>query len=272
MQESTAPGIASSPSAGSTNYFDSPGAAARYAASRPRGHDALLSLLPLHLGDSLPVGRALDVGCGTGNSTVALLPFAQEIIGIDPSSFMLAQARRARGLSYRKGHAEALPFGAAEFDLVTVASSYHWFDQDAFLSEAARVLRPAAWLLLYKAGSSGCMPRIPAFGQWWENAFRERYPRVARNGDPLDAVRAAEFGFMEIAFHAGERLAEVELDDHVANLLTHSSVIRGLAARGESIPEARRWLRAELAPFFPGGSAIVTFRDWLHLWRRSELP
>jgi ubiquinone/menaquinone biosynthesis C-methylase UbiE len=255
-----------------TNYFDSPGAAARYAFHRPAGQDSLLALLPRHLPEKLPVGRALDVGCGTGNSTVALRPFAREVIGLDPSSFMLAQARRMDGVSYRKGHAEALPFGPGEFDLITVATAYHWFDQEAFLAEACRVLRPGGWLLLYKAGSTGSMPDNPRFGSWWQNVFRTRYPKVAQNHDPLDAARASQFGFAEIVHLTGERRREVELDDQVGNLLTHSSVIRRLHRRGETLPEERAWLHSGLAPFFPGGSALVTFRDWLHLWRRSEVP
>lgn len=254
------------------NYFDSPGAAARYAAHRPAGQGSLLALLPRHLTGELPVNRALDVGCGTGNSTVALRPFAREVIGLDPSSFMLAQARRMDGVSYRKGHAEALPFGSGEFDLITVATAYHWFDQDAFLAESCRVLRPGGWLLLYKTGSTGSLPDNARFVLWWQNEFRLRYPKVARNEDPLDADRAAQFGFTEIVHQTGERRVEIELDEHVGNLLTHSSVIRGLARRGETVPEARAWLRSGLAPFFPGGSALVTFRDWLHLWRRSEVP
>jgi SAM-dependent methyltransferase len=272
MTESPVPSIHAFRATSERNHFDSAAAAARYAISRPRGHAALLELLPHHLGPELPVARALDVGCGTGNSTVALLPYARTVTGIDPSSFMLAQAGRAPGVDYRKGHAEALPFARAEFDLVTVASAYHWFDQDAFLAEAARVLRPGGWLLLYKAGSTGGMPDDPAFGRWWDETFRVRYPRVARNQDPLDAARAAEFGFTEIAFHSGDRRNEVELGDHVSNLLTHSSVIRGLSTRGETAPEARRWLRGELSRFFPGGSALITFRDWLHLWRRDAVP
>ncbi len=254
------------------NYFDAAPAAARYAAGRPRGQSALLALLPRHLAEALPVARALDVGCGTGHSTVALRPFAREVIGLDPSSFMLAQAPRVEGVSYRKGHAEALPFGRSEFDLISVATAYHWFDQEAFLAEAGRVLRPGGWLLLYKTGSTGALPGNVRFTSWWQQVFRARYPKVARNEDPLDTARAAQFGFAEVVHESGERRAEVELDAHVENLLTHSSVIRGLTQRGETVPEARAWLRTGLAPFFPGGGALVTFHDWLHLWRRSPAP
>jgi len=254
------------------NYFDSAAAAARYAAGRPRGQSSLLALLPRHLPEALPLARALDVGCGTGHSTLALRPFAREVIGLDPSSFMLAQAPRVEGVSYRKGHAEALPFGLAEFDLISVATAYHWFDQEAFLAEAARVLHPGGWLLLYKTGSTGTLSADPRFTTWWQQIFRTRYPKVARNEDPLDAERAAQFSFAELAHESGQRHVEVELEDHVENLLTHSSVIRGLAQRGETVPEARAWLRTALAPFFPGGTAIVTFHDWLHLWRRSPAP
>lgn len=261
------------PSANGTrlvNYFDSPEVAARYAAARPRGHERILTLLRLYLERELPVARALDVGCGTGASTVALLPFARHVTGLDPSSFMLAQAPARPGVVYRKGFAESLPFGANEFDLLTVASAYHWFDHDRFLREAARVLRPGAWLVLYKVGSSGAVSSDPEFRTWWRECFRVRYPRVARNGEALTAERAVSFGLLERAHEVQTRWAEVSLRAHVENLLAHSSVIRATDHRGESVESAREWLTRELTPFFPGGVAQIEFEDWLHLLQRKE--
>jgi len=40
-----------------------------------------------------------------------------------------------------RGTAEALPFGAASFDAVSVAQAFHWFDAPSALAEIARVLR-----------------------------------------------------------------------------------------------------------------------------------
>jgi SAM-dependent methyltransferase len=137
------------------NYFTAPAAAQHYATNRPRGHAHVLEVMHRALAGHLPVHHALDVGCGTGHSTIALLPYAESIEGIDSSSEMLVLAPRDPRIVYRKGYAEALPFRDADFDLVTVSSAYHWFDHDRFLREAARVLRPGGWLVLYKAGSTG---------------------------------------------------------------------------------------------------------------------
>ncbi len=263
--------VSAEPDARRVNYFDSPEAAARYAAARPRGHERILTLLRLYLERELPVARALDVGCGAGASTVALLPFARHVTGVEPSSFMLAQAPARAGVVYRKGHAEALPFAAGEFDLLTVASAYHWFDHERFLREAARVLRPGGWLVLYKVGSTGSLVAGPEYDLWWRESFRVRYPRVARNGEPLTAARAAQFGFIERAYEAQVRCQTVTLREQVENLLSHSSVIRGTDQRGESVAVTRAWLTRELERFFPEGRAVIEFEDWLHLvQRRSE--
>ena len=60
---------------GIVNYFTAPESARRYATGRPSGHARVLEVLQRELASHLPVERALDVGCGTGHSTVALLPF-----------------------------------------------------------------------------------------------------------------------------------------------------------------------------------------------------
>ena len=156
------------------NHFDSPDVAERYAGSRPRRHGRILSLMQRHLAGELPLAKALDVGCGPGHSTVALLPMARAVVGLDSSAFMLAQAERHPRIQYRKGYAEALPFRSGEFDLVTVCSAYHWFDQERFLMEAARVMRDGGYLALYKIGSTGRIANCPDFDVWRREVFRVR--------------------------------------------------------------------------------------------------
>ena len=252
------------------NHFDSPTAAARYAADRPRGHARVLELMRMTLADHLPVHRALDVGCGTGHSTIALLPFASEITGVDSSSEMLAQAARHERIRYCKGYAESLPFRSANFDLVTVSSAYHWFDQERFLAEAARVLRPGGWLVLYKAGSLGRPADVPEFDRWRREVLSERYPKVARNNEPLTAARAFDFGFADVLCETSTHRRTHRLDDYVANLMTHSRVIRVVDGGTETAASARQWLRAQLEVFFHDGAAEFTHEDQLHVLRRRE--
>lgn len=252
------------------NYFDSHEAAARYAGSRPQSHGRVLEMLRRILGANLPVGRALDVGCGTGHSTVALLPMAGTVVGLDASPFMLAQACRMPGVEYRCGYAEALPFGRGEFDLLTVCSAYHWFDQDRFLREAGRVLRTDGWLVLYKVGSTGKIAHRPDFETWRREVFRARYPKTARNDEQPSEDKATEAGFQEVARERRSHAVRHTLDAYVDNLLTHGSLIRAIDSQREPVGAAREWLRGELSPVFEAGTAEFVHEDWLHVLRRKS--
>jgi ubiquinone/menaquinone biosynthesis C-methylase UbiE len=91
-----------------------------------------------------PIERALDVGTGTGVGARVLADrFPQaEVIGVDVSTGMLAEARRlSPGLSFVEGDAADLPFDSGSFDLVANANMI------PFPDEVDRVLRPGGWTL-----------------------------------------------------------------------------------------------------------------------------
>jgi SAM-dependent methyltransferase len=251
------------------NHFNSQEAAARYAGNRPQSHRRVLALVESILGAALPVDRALDVGCGTGHSTVALLPLARAVVGLDSSRFMLAQAAGYPAIEYRCGYAEALPFARGSFDLLTVCSAYHWFDQEKFLQEAARVLRGGGWLVLYKVGSTGRIANNAQFDTWKREVFRTRYPKAQRNDAVLTEERAVGFGFHDVAREGLTHCVRHTLDEYVDNLLTHSSLIGAMDRGQESVAETRRWLHQELRPFFTEGFAEFLHEDWIHILGRD---
>src|SRR5690349_16303017 len=65
----------------------------------------------------LPVGRALDVACGTGRHAARLCELGHDTVGIDATSAMLDVARtRAPGAEFRLGDFTALPVDDSSFD------------------------------------------------------------------------------------------------------------------------------------------------------------
>lgn len=61
------------------NYFSYPSAAERYAKGRPYLYPPVIGRIRAIVCPEGKVGRALDVGCGTGQSALALTEIADEI-------------------------------------------------------------------------------------------------------------------------------------------------------------------------------------------------
>lgn len=109
---------------------------------RPR-----IGFMRSHAEREIRVGRALDLGCGTGHLTTALLKegLATSCIGLDISRGMVsyASAHGLRCANYMVGDATCMPFADQSFDLVVGdAFLHHVLDVAACLAEVRRVLKP----------------------------------------------------------------------------------------------------------------------------------
>ena len=108
-------------------------------------------------GDQRAALNILDVGCGTGANLEMLSEFGTAE-GVDVSAEALSFCE-ARGLrNVKQGEAEALPYDAESFDLVTGLDVVEHLDDDlAGLKEMRRVLRHEGLALLF----------VPAFMFLW---------------------------------------------------------------------------------------------------------
>ena len=104
--------------------------------------------------------RVLDLGTGTGGGarlSAARWPDA-EIVGVDLSSGMIAEAR-TRATSererYEVGDASALPFAEGSFDLVTLINMIPFFD------ELGRVAAPAGAVAIAFTRGAGTPIYVP---------------------------------------------------------------------------------------------------------------
>lgn len=97
--------------------------------------------------------RVLDVGCGRGGTVHVLTTFFKPaaVTGLDLSADAVAFCRRAhkgKGIEFREGDAENLPFEADSFDAVTnVESSHSYPNIYSFFDGVHRVLAPGGRFL-----------------------------------------------------------------------------------------------------------------------------
>lgn len=142
--------------------------------------------------------RAWDCATGNGQAAYAIADHFKTVEATDLSEAQLANARQKSNIRYRRSPAETTPFENDQFDLITVATAYHWLNWPAFHKEATRV------------GKNGCVVAVWCYytlffeedelnelyrhfykditGPYWEKERRyvdEKYQSVQFDFEPL---------------------------------------------------------------------------------------
>ena len=174
----------------STDYADMikrfSGFAELYDRFRPRPPDDLGDLLTHWAHIDFPE-LVIDLGCGTGLSTRYWAERAGQVIGIDPSSDMLQEARvqtHFPNVSYRHGfgHQTGLPDHCA--DVITCCDSMHWMEPGSTFAEIVRVLCPGgvfAWLHFSE----------PVMTPWELDQAHRKFWQTSKVADEARAVTGA---------------------------------------------------------------------------------
>ena len=97
----------------------------------------------------------LDVACGAAHAAEVAAPHVRQVVGIDLTPALLtigADRLHAAGITnvlLQEGHAAALPFVDASFDLVFCRTALHHFPRpERCVTEMARVCRPGGRVVL----------------------------------------------------------------------------------------------------------------------------
>ena len=252
------------------NFFVHKSVAERYAKYRPYFHPLVIEKIKTYLRLQSPVRFAVDVGCGSGHSTVALKEIAELVAGLDISAEMLDFAVRKPGIQYMRSAAETLAIKSNSADLLTTSMAYHWFDPDQFFGEVRRVLRDGAWLIIFNNGCSGQMKRNPAFEEWFSQVYEERYPSPPRNAAPMTSEFAGQHGFD--FSHQDDYQNEVEFtaEELAAYLITQSNVIAAAEHGHEEVEDVYDWLVAQTRQFFKSGKATFPFSGFIWYLQKAS--
>jgi len=204
------------------------GHASNYARFRPHyPHELFAYLVDI----TAELDCVWDCATGNGQAAVALGEFFPRVIATDASEKQVANGQPHDRVSYRVASAERSGLSKASVDLITVAQALHWFDREAFFTEAKRVLKPngvlAVWCYdLFKVSTE--IDRLveifyrETVGPYWD--FERR---LVENG-----YRTIAFPFDELLPPDFRMQAEWSLDDALGYLRTWSATKGFIAARG----------------------------------------
>lgn len=120
--------------------------ALHYAAYRPALHGPILAAC---LEEGSAFERGLDVGCGTGQSAIALAAYCERVIGVEPSAAMLGNALPHPKLTYLPHNGQDFDFEANTFDLIAFAGSLYYAKSQTLLDEVIRIGKDGSKIIVY---------------------------------------------------------------------------------------------------------------------------
>lgn len=216
--------------------------------------------------------RWLDVGCGTGALTQAILDLANpaEAVGVDPSPEFIEYARGELPTRFEVAGAEELPFADGSFDAVVSGLVLNFVgDQRRAAHEAARVATSGGTVAAYVWDYAGRMELIRRF---WDAAV-ELDPEAEQLDEGRRFAICAPEPLSELFEGAGlddvtVRAIEVptvfrDFDDLWSPFLGGNAPAPAYAASldRDRLAALREQLRSSL-PIAPDGSIALVARAW----------
>jgi len=140
-------------------------------------------------------GAAVDLGSGTGLSTLAPTGRFQKVFAVEPDQDMAAQIPERTNLEVIPSTSEQADFEKGSVDLVTCGTAFYWMDAGIILPKVARWLKPKGLLAVFRYA----LPTVPAeiqvilnreFNDHW-NQFRD--PRLLDEGSSWRAIRESPY-------------------------------------------------------------------------------
>ncbi len=104
-------------------------------------------------------GKLLDLGCGTGQLSIPMHSYFEEVIGIDISQEMVDEARRigreqnTENMRFITMESEKMDKELGQFDLIVCGNAFHWMDRELVLDKSYDLLKPSGGMVILAGGS-----------------------------------------------------------------------------------------------------------------------
>lgn len=160
-----------------------------------------------HLGQSTRAARLVDVGCGWGRDLLHLASMADEVIGVDVSTFSLLLTKKlleengVRNVTLVLAEGQSLPLRPrCVVGINSSATIEHFPEPGDFLSECSRCLQEPGWVFLYYPNRFSALPETHT-GIWglgfWSQKRQKRIVKKKTGGD-WDTILFSRRGFVQL--------------------------------------------------------------------------
>lgn len=177
----------------------------------------------------------LELGAGTGDLTLGLVPLVDNLIAVEPSRPMLERALHRDGVVQAHVEWVAVTAEAYTFDrrysAVVAAEAFHWLDWYGVLPRIAESLAPTGHLILVERALAEPLP--------WEADLRILIREYSTNRDyvPYDTVTELEArGLMAIGGRAQTRVSPYRqpIDGYVESVHSRNGFSRARLQPGRA--------------------------------------
>ncbi|MDD4493644.1 MAG: class I SAM-dependent methyltransferase [Eubacteriales bacterium] len=176
-----------------------------YDNTRPACPPYIVGVLTRYLGHR--PHTVVDIGCGTGLSTLVWKDAADKIIGVEPSedmiAYAIANAKDTKNIEFIRAFSDNTGLDAGLADIVTCSQSFHWMEPESTLREVARLLKPGGIFAVYDCDWP------PICNASVEAAYQALDDRV----DEIEAVDS-EYKEAFIQYPKGQHLENIRKSGH----------------------------------------------------------
>ena len=141
-------------------------------------------------------GKALDIGCGPGYFLTAAQKMGYDVHGLDPSDYIVTQARKTWGDRVQLGLIESANYQPESFDLVVAFDTFeHIYDPKKFLAAIHRVLKPGGVLAITTPDPTSLLAKVT--GKNWVS-FKLPEHIFYWSPDTIRKILAEHFDVLEV--------------------------------------------------------------------------